>query len=245
MEIEAIRELIDDQFGTADLSRVYDCLDILAGRKRTPLLHDDQEATRILFPGLTAAPWHDHSSWLWAIELQRHWQTVLAEFEGVRHRGETFNPYEDQYTQDLGWTGWQTWHVYRQGRFTDNASIQCPTTVASVAASPHGVRESMFSVLSPGTHLKPHTGGVNLFLTVHLPLVVPPDCGLRVGDETRVWVPGQLLVFDDSFIHEAWNWSDRDRAVLLWDIWHPDLTRQEIEVLTWLAPRLQDYLKAH
>lgn len=39
------------------------------------------------------------------------------------------------------------------------------------------------------------------------------------------------MVFDDSFTHEAWNASDRCRAVLIIDLWHPDLSDWEIEVL--------------
>ena len=39
--------------------------------------------------------------------------------------------------------------------------------------------------------------------------------------------------------------GDRERVVMLWDIWHPDLTDAEIAALTWLAPRMQDYLRAH
>src|SRR3546814_11176528 len=57
-----------------------------------------------------------------------------------------------------------------------------------------------------------------------MPLVIPPDCALRVGDETRLWEPGKLLMFDDTIRHEAWNYSDRLRVVLLFDVWHPMLT---------------------
>ena len=61
----------------------------------------------------------------------------------------------------------------------------------------------------------------------HLPLVVPADCGLRVGDERRDVVRGEAWAFDDSINHEAWNNSAEDRIVLIFDVWHPDLTEQE------------------
>src|SRR3546814_11463478 len=54
-----------------------------------------------------------------------------------------------------------------------------------------------------------------------MPLVIPPDCALRVGDETRIWEPGKLLMLDDTIRHEAWNHSDRLRVVLIFDVWHP------------------------
>jgi aspartyl/asparaginyl beta-hydroxylase (cupin superfamily) len=61
---------------------------------------------------------------------------------------------------------------------------------------------------------------------------VPEDCGIRVGGHTRCWHPGQCLFFDDSFLHEAWNWSRRHRTVLIFDVWHPALTLIERSALT-------------
>jgi aspartyl/asparaginyl beta-hydroxylase (cupin superfamily) len=66
---------------------------------------------------------------------------------------------------------------------------------------------------------------------VHLPLVVPAGCAFRVGNETREWVPGKAWVFDDTIEHEAWNDSDQLRTVLIFDIWHPDLTEAERELV--------------
>ena len=59
------------------------------------------------------------------------------------------------------------------------------------------------------------------------PLVVPPACGFRVGNEVREWDEGRLIIFDDTIEHEAWNESDRDRVVLIFDIWRPELSAQE------------------
>lgn len=47
--------------------------------------------------------------------------------------------------------------------------------------------EIIISILEPGTHLRPHCGPCNNRLTVHLGLVVPPGCSIRVADETREW----------------------------------------------------------
>jgi aspartate beta-hydroxylase len=87
----------------------------------------------------------------------------------------------------------------------------------------------MFSVLRPHTHIPPHYGTINGRVIVHLPLIVPENCGaLRVAGETRSWVYGKCFAFDDSYAHEAWNHSDETRVVLLFDIWSPFLTEIEI-----------------
>jgi len=64
-------------------------------------------------------------------------------------------------------------------------------------------------------------------LICHLPLIVPPNCGLRVGNETRTWREGEVLVFDDTIEHEAWNQSAAARVVMIFEIWRPELSEEE------------------
>ena len=86
----------------------------------------------------------------------------------------------------------------------------------------------MFSVLRPHTRIPAHYGAVNGRVIAHLPLIVPENCGaLRVGDQQRSWTEGELLMFDDSFEHEAWNDSDETRVVLIFDSWNPAITPAE------------------
>ena len=85
----------------------------------------------------------------------------------------------------------------------------------------------MFSLLRPGARIAPHTGMYNTRLVCHLPLIVPPGCRFRVGNEVREWQEGKLLIFDDTIEHEAWNDGTEDRVVLIFDIWRPELSEQE------------------
>ncbi|MEU7588207.1 aspartyl/asparaginyl beta-hydroxylase domain-containing protein [Micromonospora sp. NPDC049230] len=70
-------------------------------------------------------------------------------------------------------------------------------------------------------HIKPHQGWVTTVYRAHLGLVVPQHCALRVGDETRQWREGETFVFDDTVMHEAWNYGTSDRVVLLFDFVRP------------------------
>jgi aspartyl/asparaginyl beta-hydroxylase (cupin superfamily) len=74
-------------------------------------------------------------------------------------------------------------------------------------------------------------GVSNARLLCHLPLVVPEGCWFRVGGETRMWREGEPFVFDDSVEHEAMNPSDHLRVVMIFDVWHPDLTKPEQDVV--------------
>ena len=61
-----------------------------------------------------------------------------------------------------------------------------------------------------------------------------PGSELRVADTTIHCAQDQLLVFDDSFEHEAWHKGDATRLVLVFDVWHPDLSDKEVHFLSFL-----------
>merc|ERR1712032_488461 len=50
-------------------------------------------------------------------------------------------------------------------------------------------------------------------------------CGLRVGQQVRVWEERRLLAFNSTRNHEAWNFSGDLRAVLLVDLGAQPLAR--------------------
>lgn len=100
--------------------------------------------------------------------------------------------------------------------------LLCPITSSLLREIPELI-SCDFSKMKAHTHILPHQGYTRMVLRCHLPLIVPEvgTCGIRVGDETRFHETGQLLIFDDSFDHEAWNKGDSDRVVLMFDIPNP------------------------
>jgi aspartyl/asparaginyl beta-hydroxylase (cupin superfamily) len=82
---------------------------------------------------------------------------------------------------------------------------------------------------------------INTRLICHLPLMVPEACALRVGNETREWKEGELLIFDDTIEHEAWNRSTRPRYVLLFDIWRPELSGEEQTLVKAMFEEMQEF----
>lgn len=78
-------------------------------------------------------------------------------------------------------------------------------------------------------------------LVTHVPLIIPDNCGFRVGNTTRQWTPGKAWVFDDTIEHEAWNESDQLRVVLIFDIWHPQLSVGEREMIAAMSAGLNAF----
>ncbi len=110
--------------------------------------------------------------------------------------------------------------IFFSMKFPENAKL-CPQTASLIYSIPE-IISCDYSYLKPHTHILPHKGYTRMVLRCHLPLIVPEgDCAIRIGDETRKWEEGKLMVFDDSFDHEAWNKSDEDRVVLMFDIPNP------------------------
>jgi len=84
-----------------------------------------------------------------------------------------------------------------------------------------GVMSASFSLLKPGTHIVPHKGYDDYsekMFRYHLGLIVPEgDIAIRVEKETKKWENGKSFVFDDFLIHEAWNFTCKNRIVLIID----------------------------
>jgi aspartyl/asparaginyl beta-hydroxylase (cupin superfamily) len=236
MDTKNILEELTRRFSSKGLERVEECLKYMSGEKTPVYPHPHQEPTRLYFPGLSAKAWHDTADFPWVADIERSWTAVLGELQGLQDSKAGFFPYEDPYTLELGWKGWDTYTLYRKGKRHEKNAARCPQTIQLLEKSPRGVRQGMFTRLNPGAHLTPHTGGVNVVLTCHLGLIIPEGCFIRVGDDVRGWTPGKCLIFDDSFIHEVWHKGSEVRTILLWDIWHPDLTEVEIHALNYLFP---------
>ena len=141
---------------------------------------------------------------------------------------------------------WSSYFFWQEGRPYPENIARCPKTVAALNAwprcdLPRTGPTAMFSLLAPKTRIPPHTGVTNARVVVHIPLIVPTDCGFRVGAETRPWELGKALVFDDTIEHEAWNNSDQLRAVLIIDIWNPFLTLAEREMVRSLTDGVGEF----
>lgn len=196
-------------------------------------------------PGLPASPWFDPALFPWAQRLREAFPDILAEYFAVAAGDGGFEPFlnfrsAEQIARHLGTTGpapeWNAFFFYRHGERNDGNCRRCPKTAAVLDSLPliklpRTTPEICFSVLTPGSHILPHRGDSNLRSVVHLGLVIPPRCVLKVAGEERSWAPGEILAFDDTYEHEAWNRSDAVRAVLLMDAWNPHLTDVERAVL--------------
>ena len=130
--------------------------------------------------------------------------------------------------------------VFFNIKFLNNAAL-CPRTAEIIYSIPQ-ILSCDYSFLKPQTHIMPHKGYTRMVLRCHLPLIVPdPEkCMIRVGDETRHWKEGELMIFDDSFDHEAWNNTDENRVVLMFDIPNPKWGYSAYEISKYKIEHMDD-----
>jgi beta-hydroxylase len=150
--------------------------------------------------------------------LESQWDAIRAEYLALP--GDLFDPWVQQYMHGGGWT---VFGLYAVGQQIPAACAACPNTAKALQQVP-GLSMAGYSRLAPHTHVKPHVGWAESVYRLHLPLVVPLGCRLRVAAETRSWQEGRCLIFDDTVEHEAWNDSDLPRGVLLLDFLRPGIS---------------------
>ena len=232
------------------LGRFRDAVDIMFGRKRR---YDPQPAL-FYYPGLAPVTFFERDLFPWMPALEERTDAIRAEFLAVLERQQGFVPYLSyppdqphfQFAQLNNCPDWSAFHLIEQGRVNDANAAQCPATMAALAGVPqprqlNRTPSAMFSLLRPHTRIPAHTGVSNVRLVAHLPLILPGQCALRVGNDVREWEMNRAWVFDDTIEHEAWNDSDALRVVLIFDVWHPHLSAAERTMITALADGIAQY----
>lgn len=237
----------------ARFDRFDHCLDVFAGTAKAYT----NEAALLLFPQLPAIPFFDNKDFPWLQGLADKTESIIRDLHrAMGAHQKSFEPYVDappgtplnQWTDLNRSLDWSTMFFWREGKRRDQICGTYRNTAAACEAAPlahlaHYAPTVMYSRLAAGKRIPPHTGSTNTRLVLHLPLIVPPNCGYRVGHITREWQVGVPWIFDDTIEHEAWNDSDEARVVLIFDVWNPLLSEAERDLVAGLLTASRDYLK--
>lgn len=245
--------------GADAVARIRKGADIFTGKRPREFAHPKWRPGLFYVPDLPPQAFYEREDFDWSARVEAATDMVRAEMLDVLSDGRGFAPYvnhpEGSHAAEI-WKGinqshdWSTFHFFRHGERIEENCARCPGTAAlldslDLMRVPGYGPEVMFSVLKPHSRIPPHYGTVNGRLIVHLPLVVPPDCGaLKAAGEARAWQEGRLMMFDDSFEHEAWNDSDQTRVVLIFDTWNPHLSEVEREAFRRVLGAAQRFERA-
>ncbi|MDB6092146.1 MAG: aspartyl beta-hydroxylase [Gammaproteobacteria bacterium] len=244
------------RYGSESMSRVEWCVRIYLNEE--PAVYPDprQRPKFLLFPGLPTSAYIDLAQFDWIEALQAATPAIREELDRLlpsptgRERVFESEALEAQNMRGLeAAPSWNGYYFFRHGERRDDNCRSCPATTGALESLPlarireHGP-EVLFSVFTAGTLLMPHRGVTNTRVVGHLPLIVPEDCALSVGGEIHEWRTGKIVVFDDTYEHEAWNRSRNTRVVLIFDVWNPYLSDAERAAVTDLVAAIGDFRRA-
>jgi aspartyl/asparaginyl beta-hydroxylase (cupin superfamily) len=159
----------------------------------------------------------------WVFEVEGYLAGMQRELENVLYCKNlpNFRDISPEQGSITTGNGWKTFFFYAYGERCEENCAYCPYTDQALSCIP-GMVTAFFSVLEPGMHLPTHRGPYKGVLRYHLAVTAPGyHCGIRVGPETRTWQTGHSLIFDDTYPHEAWNFSHQKRVVLFVDFKRP------------------------
>jgi len=237
-----------DQVG----GRFAEALAILFQEKEARL--ELQQPSLFYFPGLPQREFYEPEAFDWTAPLVAATGQIRDELAALLASEAGFRPYvereRDRPQHDfhglLDDPRWSAFYLIEDGAVREDHAALCPHTMAALEKVPlctlPGRTPSVhFSLLRSGARIPPHRGMLNARLICHLPLIVPDDCALRVGRDTRRVEAGRMLIFDDSIEHEAWNESGETRVILLFDIWRPELDETERRAVAAMFRAIDSY----
>lgn len=206
----------------------------------------DSEPHVWTMPGLKHVPF-------WSVLDHKGLETIASLFEADQTLRTIQSDFDRIALQQCGWKTnsvpsgrWKVFHLFNQGVKIEENCAKCPQTtqyIESLSAfmNSNAFGNAMFSVLEPNSRIEPHTGPCNFRLRCHLPLLAPKGYKMKVGTQTCSWQAGKLLVFDDSYVHTVWHESEGDcmpakeRVLLIFDVWHPQVDTNEQNVLNYIV----------
>lgn len=186
----------------------------------------------------------DSNQFTWVERLEKQWPDIQREYLALAETPQILPDIRDISEEQQHVISPNLWTFYPfilYGIPLQGQLESCPKTAQAIAEIPN-CTTAFFSVLKPGAEIAPHRGAYKGYLRLHLGVVVPsPEqaCGLRMENKTYHWKEGKSLLFDDTFVHDAFNNAASERVVLYIDFIRPmsKIWMRMSQGLTWLISK--------
>ncbi|TIX84732.1 MAG: aspartyl/asparaginyl beta-hydroxylase domain-containing protein [Mesorhizobium sp.] len=161
--------------------------------------------------------------------LRQNWHTIRHEglellrqnyFDSTKRPG-TAGTYDVGFRTFFKY-GWSRFYIKWYGYEHHSARRLCPTTVKILRSVP-SVHGAMFAYLPKGAQLTRHADPIAVSLRYHLGLATPNSdaCFINVDGRNLSWRDGEVIMFDETYLHFVRNDTESDRLILMCDVKRP------------------------
>ena len=126
----------------------------------------------------------------------------------------------------------EKWGVFAfkyHGDLHESNCAQCPSICDVLKKLPQ-IELAMLSILDPGADLRPHYGVFRQIMRLHYPIIIPTGASITVDGNAATWTEGEMILFDDTYLHSVRNDADTQRVVIFMNIARPSTPR----IFSWL-----------
>ncbi len=119
---------------------------------------------------------------------------------------------------NVGKPSWKIFGLVLQGGNIDENVQLCPKTMYILKRC-KGIVNVGFSCLEPNVITALHHDFNHDILRCHIPITIPiGDTAIQINNKKYKWNMNEYFIFDDTYDHQAWNYTNKIRVVLIIDI---------------------------
>lgn len=166
----------------------------------------------------------DTSSYKWHKEIENDADSIIKDcISLVKLKNGKFQPYflkeMDGYNSNWCTITLKTWGVEVKNNLND-----CPAINNWLNENPQVISFAI-SKLNPQSEIKEHRGDTNAIWRCHMGIKVPgnlSECGFEVNGIQKEWKVKKVFSFSDAHLHKAWNKTDDERWIIIFDVLKPE-----------------------
>ncbi len=170
------------------------------------------------------ANYFNASDYKWSLYIEQNSETIIDEIN--KFLAKNLNELKPYFIKELDneSKGWKTISFKTWGIPVKNNLAKSETISDLLSQFPEIVSASL-NYLGPHSKINGHHGDTNGIFRCHFGVKIPssfPEIGFSVSGEEKAWEKGKILIFNDAKYHHAWNNTDEDRIIFLFDVIRPE-----------------------
>ena len=166
--------------------------------------------------------------------ILKNYNTILLEIKNSLKYNNLYLPIGKHYG-DEEIKKWKSCNIIKDRSVLNNMNLYFPNTIKLINNLELFYGWLFVSILEPNAYIPKHRGRYNHKLTCHLGIEGLDNCKFIIDNKIIKWEKGKFFVFNDFSYHEVKHEGKENRIVLIFDFFHPELSKKEIKQIKQLG----------